>query len=92
MRIRGTKNVSDFSNVTAVARDIEKYFEHNPDAGDTVDGIADWWLAKERIDKARNHVHQALEYLVREGVLTKYSYGHREVYVTVENSQKQSQK
>jgi len=77
------KNVSDFSNVTAVARDIEKY-------GDTVDGISDWWLAKERIDKARYRVHQALEYLVREGVLTKYSYGHREVYVTVENLQKQS--
>ena len=45
--------------IISVAQLIIEYLKNNPDAKDTVEGIAKWWVHR---DKAI--VEQALEYLV----------------------------
>jgi hypothetical protein len=46
-------------NIISVAQSIIEYLKNNPDAKDTVDGIAKWWVHKDRCI-----VEQALDYLV----------------------------
>ena len=41
---------------------IERYVSEHPDAGDTVDGISQWWL--EGHGGSADQLQQALDYLV----------------------------
>ena len=59
-------------NIIAVAREIRQYLEHYPEAADTLEGIARWWLTQQRFQQARDTVQQALDQLVAEGVVEKY--------------------
>ncbi len=49
---------------------IVSYLGKRPEAQDTLEGIANWWLTFERIDLSTNAVAQALEGLVRQGIVT----------------------
>ncbi len=77
--------------VESVAEDIREYFEGNPNAGDTVEGITDWWVSSPKLRNAREIVYNALEYLVVLGELNKRSYGGREIYVQDQNTSKPNQ-
>ena len=46
------------------------YLLDNPDAGDTLEGIADWWLLKQRIRFETLTVAQAVAQLVNDGLIT----------------------
>jgi hypothetical protein len=72
---------SQQEKIETVANDIREYFIHNPNAGDTVDGIVTWWIARQRLKNAKNVVQQALEYLVNTGELHKQVFAGREIYV-----------
>ncbi|MCP4214093.1 MAG: hypothetical protein GY765_05515 [bacterium] len=48
---------------------ILKYLEHNPEAGDTLEGIAEWWLHQIRIEEAVDSVAEALRHLVEKGII-----------------------
>ena len=50
---------------------IMKYLQEKPDAGDTLEGISQFWLEFERIDQTVDEVSNALEDLVRTGTVTK---------------------
>jgi hypothetical protein len=50
---------------------IMKYLQEKPDAGDTLEGISQFWLEFERIDQTVGEVSDALESLVRTGIVTK---------------------
>mgnify|MGYP006075701407 CR=1 FL=1 len=67
--------------VESVARDLSMYFFNNPEAGDTLEGIADWWVARQRRSNVAGVVRSALEHLVDEGKVSKRNYGNRELYV-----------
>ncbi|MBE1301734.1 MAG: hypothetical protein GJ680_17740 [Alteromonadaceae bacterium] len=67
--------------VESIAKDIKEYFQGNPHAGDTVEGIASWWITKQSLNNARDLVLEALEMLVQEGELHKRVYGGRVIYV-----------
>lgn len=54
-----------------LVREIEAYLANNPNAADTIDGVARWWLAQQRYQQAHEDVQRALEYLVSEGIVTK---------------------
>jgi hypothetical protein len=45
-----------------MANQVERYVSEHPDAGDTVDGISQWWL--EGHSGSPNELQQALDYLV----------------------------
>ena len=46
------------------------YLLDNPDAGDTLEGIADWWLIKQRIRFETLTVAQAVAQLVNDGLVS----------------------
>lgn len=50
-----------------VVADIKKHFEEFPNAADTVDGIAAWWLAREHAGVSSATVDRALQLLVDAG-------------------------
>ena len=75
------KMASQPVKVDSIAKDIKEYFRGNPHAGDTVEGIANWWITKQSLNNARDMVLEALEMLVQQGELHKRVYGGRVIYV-----------
>lgn len=61
----------DHKQVTRIARAISRYLASRPDACDTVEGIAHWWLLRQRYEDALPRVAQALDFLVTTGEVTK---------------------
>jgi Fe2+ or Zn2+ uptake regulation protein len=54
-----------------ISEQILKYLQRNPDSGDTLEGIAKFWLGFERIDQSVDEVRNALENLVKKGLIKK---------------------
>ena len=54
-----------------VAHVVARYLLAHPDASDTLDGIARWWLSRQRRDDARDLVQAALDLLVERGVVER---------------------
>ena len=52
-----------------VARDILAYLIDNPDAQDTLEGIIQWWLLEQKIKYQTKLVKEALEELVKNGLI-----------------------
>ena len=48
---------------------ILEYLASHPEAQDTVEGVAEWWLLEQRISHALNDVEAALRKLASEGLL-----------------------
>lgn len=51
------------------SRMILDYLQKNPDAGDSLEGIVEWWLGIERIESSVDEVADALESLVQKGII-----------------------
>ena len=49
------------------------YLKRNQDAGDTLEGIAKWWLELERIESSVQQVAAACDHLLMKGQLKKYN-------------------
>ena len=54
-----------------VANAISRYISTRPNASETVEGVARWWLVRQRYDDSIEVVQQALNYLEARGKLTK---------------------
>jgi hypothetical protein len=48
---------------------ILAYLCDNPDAGDTFDGIVEWWLLHQRIKFETRNISEAVRKLVAEGLI-----------------------
>lgn len=59
--------------VEDIAKDILEYFLHNPQAADDLEGVARWRLMSRTIHRDVEETSQALDYLVRRGLLTRVS-------------------
>jgi hypothetical protein len=57
------------SKVEALSRQILDCLEKNPEAGDTLEGIAAWWLEQQRIEHLVEEVAEALELLIKKGAI-----------------------
>ena len=57
--------------IAQVALEIERYFVQHPNAADTLEGIAGWWLQKQRFIDSMERVYDALEELIRRGMVEK---------------------
>ena len=53
----------------SIRKDILDYLARNPQAQDTLDGIAGWWLLEEEFIRTKETVQKVLHQLVGEGVL-----------------------
>jgi Fe2+ or Zn2+ uptake regulation protein len=54
-----------------LSKKILNYLQKHPDAGDTVEGIARWWLESERVYLSVDAVGEALESLQEKGLLRR---------------------
>lgn len=57
------------SSLSVMAREILTYLTAHPDAQDTLDGIAQWWLPQATIRYDRTVIEKALAELTREGMV-----------------------
>ena len=73
------KNSDD--EIVIIAEEIRGYLEKHPNSIDTLDGVANWWLLRQRYESAVEKVKKALEYLINIGVLEKVErYGNKTLY------------
>lgn len=56
-------------STSCVARAILQYLRKNPNAQDTVAGIAEWWLPKQQITTQVSTVKDALALLLTQGLI-----------------------
>jgi len=54
-----------------VMADILRYFVEHPDAKDTIEGIARWWLPAPRQSPGRDAVQRAIDELVTRGWIVR---------------------
>jgi hypothetical protein len=59
------------SRIAQLKDEILKYLGAHPQAADTVEGIASWWLLRQRYQEEIQKVQQALDDLVERGLVTK---------------------
>lgn len=50
---------------------IKRYLKKHPQAADTLEGIVNWWLLRQRYEIAEEVVNKALEVLVEQGTVAK---------------------
>jgi hypothetical protein len=60
---------NDQESEQQIAREILQYLEEYPDAKDTLEGIAQWWLLKSLAAKKVMEVERALTFLLCEGLI-----------------------
>jgi len=57
---------------------ILTYLKENAKAGDTLEGIARWWVMRQNISHSVNQVQQALEALKNMGVIEEWKVSEQE--------------
>ncbi|MBT8339634.1 MAG: hypothetical protein HKP58_09435 [Desulfatitalea sp.] len=57
-------------DVVDIAESIKHYLGKRPDAADTLEGVANWWLLRQRYEIAMDIVQEALDVLIKQGVVT----------------------
>jgi hypothetical protein len=60
------------------AREVLHYFVRNPQAADTLEGVARWRLLQEAVYRGLRETRQALDWLVARGYLKRVSTPHSE--------------
>jgi hypothetical protein len=69
-------------------RYILGYLLEHPDAGDTLDGIVEWWLLHQRIRFETRNVSQAVSELIAQGlIVTQKGPDSRIIYKANRNSE-----
>lgn len=58
-------------DVVRIVETIKQYLSDHPLAADTLEGVVNWWLLRQRYEIAMDLVSQALEVLVQQGVVSK---------------------
>lgn len=57
--------------VEETARQILRYLTRQPEAEDTLEGIARWWLQRERIERTVDEVGQSLQLLLSHDLIVE---------------------
>ncbi len=60
----------DAEQVQAIAKEIEHYLRHHPEAADSAEGIATWWLTRQRIHYELSMVKAALTWMQQRGLIS----------------------
>lgn len=58
-----------------IKKEILAYFEENPEAKDSLEGIRDWWMLNRKIEIIGKVVEDALYDLVNEGLVYRDGKG-----------------
>ena len=56
--------------------EIIAYLQAHPSAADSLDGIVDWWLPRQRYETARSAIQKALDDLAAQGIVEELISSH----------------
>lgn len=59
-----------------ITHEILSYLADHPDAEDTTEGIAEWWVLERCIQRRTTEVREALEELTRKGLILRKPGGY----------------
>jgi Fe2+ or Zn2+ uptake regulation protein len=65
-----SKPNSRLSRIEKLSRRVLDYLQKNPQASDTLEGISAWWLEQQQIEQLVEDVADALELLVKKGIVS----------------------
>lgn len=57
------------SQIKSIAEDIEAYLADKHDAADTLEGILNWWVLRQRLRESEQNVAKAIQLLKKKGKL-----------------------
>ena len=57
-------------DIETLANEISRYLSRHQFAADTVEGICDWWITRQRIEEEQKRVLAALDYLIEHRKIT----------------------
>jgi hypothetical protein len=57
--------------VSELAQEIRAYLAGHPNAEDSLRGVVNWWLVRQRYQQTSEMVQRALDYLVAEGTVER---------------------
>lgn len=60
------------ASVAEIASRILNYLRQNPEAQDTFEGIVNWWLPDQQHQQSRARIKEALERLLRAGLISEH--------------------
>lgn len=69
---------------------ILAYLSDNPDAGDTFDGIVEWWLLDQRIKFETRNVSEAVARLISEGLIVEQEASDSRIIYKVNRTMEQA--
>lgn len=73
--------------IKELSLEILRYLQSHPHAADSVEGIAKWWIYRQRVTEMVNKVQMALDYMVDEGVLMNSRVSNVVVYRCTERGE-----
>lgn len=60
------------ASLSEIATEILEYLRRNPEARDTLEGVVQWWLPEREIKRRTVEIKDALDELVRQGLLSEH--------------------
>ena len=73
-----------FKEKSQIARGILAYLSEHPEAQDTLDGIAQWWLLDQKIKCQIEMVKEALTELKEQGFLLEHKGGDSQIHYRID--------
>lgn len=70
-RVRKDKKVGTVGDVESIVEELLRYLKTHPHAGETLEGIVQWWLLRQRYIDATETIRQALLILEQEGYVMR---------------------
>ena len=71
---------------------ILAYLSENPEAGDTFEGIVEWWLLRQRIKFETRNVSEAVARLVSQGLILEHEGSDSRIFYRVNKTKDQDVK
>ena len=71
---------------------ILAYLYENPEAGDTFEGIVEWWLLRQRIKFETRNVSDAVTKLVSDGLILEHEGSDSRIFYRVNRTKEQDVK
>lgn len=64
------------TDIVQIAHEIMQYLQRHPNAADSLNGIAQWWLARQRYQNALDKVNLALDLLIKQNYIKRTDNRH----------------
>lgn len=56
-------------DVQQLANEITRYLQEHEGAADTLEGVIQWWVLRQRLQEERSKVERAMSYLCEQGIV-----------------------